>query len=421
MPLLLGCIADDLTGATDLANELARAGLRTFVQVGADPEEPDERAQAIVVALKSRSVAASEAIGLSLTALAGLKRLGAEHIYFKYCSTFDSTAQGNIGPVLEALTEATGAELSLACPAFPANRRTVYQGHLFVGTRLLEHSGMEHHPLNPMTRSDLVALLQEQMRGRVGLLAHDDVDEARIVGALAGLQAQGTKVAIADAVDDRQLDLLGAQCASMQLSSGASGLGAGIARHLAAGQEAVAQAMPVLTGRRLVLAGSCSSRTLEQLAHARAVMPSFSLADHLEAGDAAIVAQAVEWFERQPPDRPALIYASAQPREVEMLRERFGSQVGARLESLLGAIARAANATGCDRLIVAGGESSGAVVAALGIVDLAIGPQIAAGVPWTIARRAGGERLALALKSGNFGDTAFLTDAWEALPCPATT
>lgn len=421
MPLLLGCIADDLTGATDLANELARAGLRTVLRVGADSCVLEDDTQALVIALKSRSIPAGEAVALSLRALDVLVGLGAAHVYFKYCSTFDSTPLGNIGPVLEALSVKLEVDLSIACPAFPANRRTVYQGHLFVGDRLLEHSGMEKHPLNPMTRSDLVALLQEQMTEQVGLLSCASVMPGVLGPAVQRLRTDGVLAAIADAVDDAQLDLLGAQCAGMRLSSGASGLGAGIARHLAAGAEPVAAQMPALAGRRLILSGSCSVMTLRQVAAAQAVMPHFSLVDLLDADDDTIVAEALRWIAKQGEDQPLLIYASAAPAQVEALRKTYGEGVGERLEHLLGVIGRASVDGGCNRLIVAGGETSGAVVTALGLVALAIGPEIAAGVPWTLATRHDGAQLCLTLKSGNFGAADFFLSAWELLPCPVTT
>ena len=262
MPLLLGCIADDLTGATDMANELARSGLRTVLHVGSARRDIDADAQALVIAIKSRSIAPQQAIDLSLEALSSLTRNGAAHIYFKYCSTFDSTPQGNIGPVLQALMTQLGVDMTIACPAFPANKRTVYQGHLFVADRLLEHSGMERHPLNPMTRSDLVLLLQEQMSVHVGLLPFQTVNPASLGSAVEALRQAGTAVAIADAIDDAQLDLLGAHCAGMRLSSGGSGLGAGLARHFSHGATGVTSVIPVLHGRRIILSGSCSTMTM---------------------------------------------------------------------------------------------------------------------------------------------------------------
>lgn len=421
MPLLLGCIADDLTGATDLANELARAGLRTELHVGPQPRAPEPGTQALVIALKSRSIPSAQAVDISLQALARLTAPGVGHVYFKYCSTFDSTPQGNIGPVIEALAGALGTPFSIACPAFPANRRTVYQGHLFVGDRLLEHSGMERHPLNPMTRSDLVVLLQEQMAGRVGLLPHAQVNAAGLPAAIARLEAEAVRTAIADAVDDAQLDLLGSQCAGMALSSGASGLGAGIARHLAgAASSGVAIGMPSLSGRRVILSGSCSAMTLRQV-DAAAALPRFVLTQHLDAEDDVIVAQAADWIAAQDEALPVIVSASASPGEVARLRARHGEEVGERVERLLGGIGRAAVDGGCDRLIVAGGETSGAVVGALGLVALAIGPEIAPGVPWTLATRGDGGQLCLALKSGNFGEPDFFLSAWELLPCPVTT
>lgn len=414
----LGCIADDLTGATDLANELAQGGLEAVVLVGehlSDLVIP-AGAQAVVVALKSRSIAAELAVAQSLEALAALRSAGAKRIYFKYCSTFDSTAEGNIGPVLDALAEALGATGAIACPAFPATGRTVYNGHLFVGTQLLSDSPLRHHPLNPMTDSNLVRVLQAQMRGKVGLVTRRDVAGGALDAAIATQQADGAVAVIADAIDDDDLSALGRHCAGAPLSSGGSGLGAGIARAIAGeGAPRASAALTAAGGRRAIVAGSCSQATRRQLAHAVQHYPSLRVV--LDAGRTE--AQALEeirtWVGAQDPAATVVIYSTAAPDEVERQRQAWGGEVSAAFERILGAASAWLVESGVRELIVAGGETSGAAIAALGCSTLAIGPEIDPGVPWTIAGTADGETLLLALKSGNFGGDDFMVRAWEQL------
>ena len=414
----LGCIADDLTGATDLANELAANGLEATLVVGdhlggvAIPAKAD----AVVIALKSRSIAPEEAVSQSLAALDALRAAGAERIYFKYCSTFDSTPQGNIGPVLEALAHALGESGVIACPAFPATGRTVYNGHLFVGTQLLSESPMRNHPLNPMTDSNLVRVLQAQSAGTVGLIARPELTGGRIAEAVVARRAEGAVALIADAVDDDDLRLLGRHCAGARLASGGSGLGAGIARAIAGAEAPRASAsLPQVGGRGAIVAGSCSVATRRQLALALEHYPSRRVV--LEAGrsEAEALDDVCGWIDAQDPDSTVLIYSTAAPDEVERQRQAWGGDVSAAFERILGAACAYLVERGVRRLVVAGGETSGSAIAALGCSTLAIGPEIDPGVPWTIAATAGGEPLLLALKSGNFGSDDFLIKAWEHL------
>ena len=411
--LLLGCIADDLTGATDLANELVRKGMRTVQVVGVPSSPPPADCDAVVVALKSRSLLATSAVEQSLAALSWFRTGGCERVYFKYCSTFDSTPAGNIGPVLEALASASSASGVIACPAFPATGRTVYQGHLFVGDRLLSESGMEHHPLNPMRDSDLVRVLQAQTRAPVGLISLREVRAGRIGERVDALAAQGFVAAIADAVDDDDLVALGAHCARTVLSSGGSGLGAGIAAALMGPGHAPAPAsMPGLRGRRAVLAGSCSKATNRQVAVMAAKAPAFRLELDDGRDAAALVAEARDWIAAQDSAQPLLVYSTADPAEVARQRARFpdASMV---YEAVLGELGAFLVDFGVDALIVAGGETSGAVIERLGVQRLAIAGEIDPGVPWTMATTRDGGSLHLALKSGNFGTDDFLLKAWD--------
>ncbi|MBV9735121.1 MAG: four-carbon acid sugar kinase family protein [Acidisphaera sp.] len=424
MPLL-GCIADDFTGATDLASMLVRNGMRT-VQVIGVPDgaawggtAPD--ADAIVVALKSRTAPAGEAVRLSLVALAWLRAAGCRQFFFKYCSTFDSTEAGNIGPVADALLAALGGGFALACPAFPANARSVYQGHLFVGGALLSESGMEHHPLTPMTDPNLVRVLSRQTDGTVGLVPYAVVDQGAeaIRRAMTGLAEQGRRYAIVDAVDDRHLQAIGAAAAGHALITGGSGVAMGLAENFRRSGLLAMQddpgALPGVAGAAAVLAGSCSRATLLQIGTARSHLPTLDL-DPLAVADAgSLAAQALDWADGKLGPAPVVIAASAPPDKVAALQGRFGREAaGLLVEQALAAIAEGLVARGVRRLVVAGGETSGAVVSRLGVRSLRIGAEIDTGVPWTYAEGSGAPML-LALKSGNFGGRDFFLKAFDAL------
>lgn len=421
MAPLLGCIADDFTGATDLAGMLVRAGMRTVQTIGV-PGAPPEGVDAVVVALKSRTVPAREAVDLSLAALRWLRGAGARRFYFKYCSTFDSTDEGNIGPVTDALLSELGAPFTIACPAFPENGRAVFNGHLFVGEVLLSESGMRHHPLTPMTDSNLVRVLQRQTRRKVGLAGHAAVSEGpdRIRARFEELRRAGVAVAVVDATSNPDLLRIGSACADLPLVTAGSGLALGLVpAYAAAGLFAPvrrADALPHAGGFEAILAGSCSVATNGQVAAAlEAGMPAFRLDPARLAEDGGAVASALAWAAPLLSRGPVLVYSTAEPERVREIQERLGrDRAGALVEEALAAVARGLVERGVGRLIVAGGETSGAVVNALGVRALRIGPEIVPGVPWTSA--VGGPPLALALKSGNFGGPSFFLDAWSKLP-----
>jgi uncharacterized protein YgbK (DUF1537 family) len=415
MPLL-GCIADDFTGATDLASTLVRQGMRT-VQVIGVPEGALPEADAVVVALKSRTAPVAEAVAWSLAACEALLAAGAQQIFHKYCSTFDSTPEGNIGPVTEALMKRLGASLALACPAFPTNGRTVFQGHLFVGQALLNESGMEKHPLTPMTDANLVRVLAAQTDGAVGLVPFATVDQGAVAirRAFSGLQDAGRRHAIVDAVTDDHLMAIGEAAARHPLVTGGSGVAMGLPENFrrsgALPARDDAASLPPGSGHAAVLAGSCSRATLGQIGLARDHMPTLEL-DALAMPDAdALTAQALEWMEGKLGAGPILIAASAPPDKVAALQEKLGREAaGALVEEVMARVAEALVARGVRRLLVAGGETSGAVVQKLGIATLRIGAEIDPGVPWCFAEDAG---LHLALKSGNFGTRDFFVKAFE--------
>ncbi|MBB3021367.1 uncharacterized protein YgbK (DUF1537 family) [Microvirga lupini] len=418
----LGCIADDLTGATDLALMLAREGLRTIQTIGVPRADLDlSGADAVVVALKSRTILAQEAIAQSLAAAESLKKNGAQHLFFKYCSTFDSTDEGNIGPVTEALLAFTASDFTFACPAFPANGRTVYKGHLFVNGVPLHESSMKDHPLTPMRDSNLVRVLQRQTKLSVGLVACEDVEAGpdAIRHAFAREKAVGHQIVIVDALNDSHLRAIGLAAADLPLMTGGSGVAMGLpaAYRQSEGREAPSSStgFDAPAGRSIILAGSCSSATQGQVKTALdAGIPALRLDPRDLASGAMTPQTALDWLGSQPSQGPALIYSTANPDDVQAAQSRLGRMhAGEIVENTLAEIAKALPALGFTRLIVAGGETSGAVVNALDVDALAIGSEIDPGVPWT--RSLAGNDLALALKSGNFGTPDFFLKAWNML------
>jgi uncharacterized protein YgbK (DUF1537 family) len=420
---LLGCIADDFTGATDLASMLVRNGMDTVQMIGVpDGAAAVPDAAAIVVALKSRTIAARDAVQQSLAALAWLQAAGCRQFLFKYCSTFDSTEEGNIGPVGDALIDALGCGFAIACPAFPTNGRTVYQGHLFVNQVLLNESGMQDHPLTPMRDANLVRVLSRQTQGSVGLVPFATVDQGAnaIRAALSAQKEQGRRYAIIDAVSDTHLVAMGEAVAKHALITGGSGVAMGLPENFRrAGllESVEAGALPRVSGPAAVLAGSCSRATLFQIGAARDRVPTLEL-DALATPDAeALAQQALDWAIPQLSDVPVVIAASAPPGIVAALQAKLGrEEAGALVEAAMGLIARGLVDAGVRRLVVAGGETSGAVVTALGVKRLAIGQEIDPGVPWTVAEIGAGEPMMLALKSGNFGGRDFFLQAFERAP-----
>jgi uncharacterized protein YgbK (DUF1537 family) len=420
--MLLGAIADDFTGATDLCSMLVRGGMRTVQLIGVPSVDlPVPEADAVVVALKSRTAPVRHAVEQSLAALRWLQAAAARQYFFKYCSTFDSTPEGNIGPVADALIATLGCGFALACPAFPTNARTVYQGHLFVGGSLLNESGMEHHPLTPMTDANLVRVLSHQTEGTVGLVPFATVDQGvhAIRDAMTQLKERGRRYAIVDAITDTHLFSIGEAAANHALITGGSGVAIGLpANFRRAGllSDAVDPgALPAIEGSAAVIAGSCSRATLAQLGFARDHLPVFEL-DALATPDAAALSEAaLAWAADKIGGKPVVIAASAPPEKVAALQARLGrEQAGALLEDAVARIAEGLVARGVRRMVVAGGETSGAVVGRLGVRSLRIGAEIDPGVPWTLAS-GGGADLLLALKSGNFGATDFFLKAFRTL------
>ena len=477
MGVILGAIADDFTGATDLAGMLVKQGLRTVQVIGVPQAQGlaswTHEVDAVVVALKTRTAPVAQAIADSRAALAWLQAQGCTRFVSKVCSTFDSTPAGNIGPIAEALMDDLGTELALVCPAFPANARTVYRGHLFVGDALLSETGMREHPLTPMTDANLVRVLQAQSRRPVALLGWPVVAQgpAAVAQALTELREQGARLVIADAISESDLLTLGLGCSDWPLTVAGSGLAIGLAAQLrAAGSLGTATGkptsdFPVIRGPALVIAGSCSIATQAQVERMRVHHPAWRIDPERALRDSdALVLEVIEWATSKLGlqlglqtgshlgDAPILVYSTASADEVRAAREvravqdfRAGRETAAAhgagetgsveeaIETVLARITQALVAHGVRRLIIAGGETSGAVVRALGVRALRIGPEISPGVPWTATLDPADDEpdpdepnqspqpklptLALALKSGNFGDPDFFLNAWSKLPC----
>jgi len=415
---ILGVVADDFTGATDVASMLVRSGMRTMLAIGVPREGAASAADAVVVALKSRTIPPADAVRESLAAIRWLRDAGVRQFYFKYCSTFDSTAEGNIGPVAEAMMDALGTDFTIACPAFPENGRTIYRGHLFVGDRLLSDTGMRDHPLTPMTESNLVRLLQAQCQRTVGLIDYDTVH--RGVDAVASrvdeLRRQGVGLAVADATDNDDLRVLASACADLPLLTAGSGLALVLpALYAERGwlrPNSDAARLDPVGDSAAVVSGSCSDATLEQVERWRtAGRPVLEIDSRQLVPGNSVVEDALAWARPRLADGPVLVSASARS---EVLRESHvalgAARAGALVEQTLAALAAGLVDAGVQRLVVAGGETSGAVVTALGIQGLRVGPTISPGVPWTQAQ-AQGRALWLALKSGNFGGPEFFSEA----------
>lgn len=414
--LLLGAIADDFTGATDLANMLVRGGMRTIQTIGIPSAPLAEEVDAVVVALKSRTIPAQQAVEQSLAALAWLQAGGCRRIYFKYCSTFDSTPRGNIGPVTDALMDALRTDFTIACPAFPENRRTICHGYLFVGDQLLSESGMKDHPLTPMTDANLVRVLAPQTRRKVGHIGYATVAAglAAVREATHRLKEDGVGIAIVDALADADLRTIAEAYAELPLVTAGSGVGLGMAEYYRkAGlltHSASAASLPRVRGSAVVLSGSCSAATNGQVAHWAKSRPSFRLDPLRLAKDQSHADEAIAWARNQDSSKPVLIYATASAPEVKHIQQELGAaRAGQLVEQAFARIAKGLVQAGVRRLVVAGGETAGAVVSSLDVRSLRIGPQIDPGVPWT--ESLDDPPIALALKSGNFGSPDFFEKA----------
>jgi uncharacterized protein YgbK (DUF1537 family) len=406
----LGCVADDYTGGTDVAAALRRSGIDTALVFGVPGlEDQLPPCDAVVVALKTRTAPVAQAVQESLDSVRWLRQGGVDRFYVKYCSTFDSTARGNIGPVVDAVLDEVGESATVVCPASPEHGRTVFQGHLFVADRLLSESSMAEHPLTPMTDADLRRVLAPQTPHLVGHLAHENLLEVdRAHARLADLRGRGVRHVVADAVDDADLLTLASATASWRVTTGGAGLARAMAQ-LRAEQAASTMPSALPPGPAVVVAGSCSAATLEQVERARGVLPSYRVVPTDGATLESLWSGARAWLDRAPAGTSVMVHASASAEERAVTQHVFGDKTGDVLEEVLARTARHAVASGVRRVVVAGGETSGAVVQALGVRSVVVADEADRGVPWCLTT--GAEPIALLLKSGNLGSPDLLTRA----------
>ena len=421
MGIVLGAIADDYTGATDLANTLVRNGMRTVQLLGVPEKDVDiGDADAVVVALKSRTAPVDVAVNESLQSANWLLGKGASQLFFKYCSTFDSTQHGNIGPVADALLQLLKTNKAFICPAFPTTGRTIYNGHLFVGDQLLSESPMSDHPLTPMRQSCLVSLMSGQTKNTVDLIPWSIVNQGAeaIQRSAQKLSSHGCTYMVVDALQDEDLMSIGQSVKAHKLITGGSGVAIGLPqnyRDQGLIENAEASTMPEVFGKTLVIAGSCSMATRAQINHVKNKWPIYKVDPVSVIRSNTLMDDIADWVLKQPGNLPVLIYSSADPLEVAAVQKEYGgAKIGELIEKLYGELSVRMVSAGFTRLIVAGGETSGAVAGALGIKSLRIGPEIDPGVPWTESVNTA--PIALALKSGNFGCEAFFEKASDMLP-----
>lgn len=413
--MLLGVIADDFTGATDIAGFLVENGMRTVQLNGIPLEHTQVEADAVVISLKSRSCPVEQAVSDSLSALNWLRAQGCQQFYFKYCSTFDSTEKGNIGPVTDALLDALNESFTIVCPALPVNGRTVFNGHLFVLGEPLNESGMRHHPVTPMTDSSVVRLMSRQSKGEVGLINYQIIDQGTpsVVSQFNELQSAGKRYAVVDTIHNQHLTTLAQAAKSLKLITGGSGLAAGIAHNwsdkLIDQSDAKSMGLPTKSPT-VVLSGSCSVMTNQQVAYYQTLAPSIAVDIDACLNETNYAQQIFQWVISQLDEKLApMVYATADPQKLNMIQAQYGAEASSQaVEQFFSQLAHLLNEFGVQNFIVAGGETSGIVTQSLKIKGFHIGPQIAPGVPWV---KSIDSPLALALKSGNFGDEQFFEKA----------
>ena len=420
MSILLGCIADDFTGATDLANNLVRNGMRVAQTIGIPQHGLNTDLDAVVVALKSRNLEPEDAVAQSLEALEYLLSQGAQQIFFKYCSTFDSTPKGNIGPVTEALMAALGTDFTIATPAFPDNGRSVFKGYLFVGDQLLNESGMRDHPLTPMTDANLVRVMQAQCTLQVGLIEYQDILNGAdaISSRIVRLKSSNTQIAIVDAVTNDDLYRIAPALKDLPLITGGSGIAIGLPANFGLRADPKSSKLPAASGYQAIISGSCSQATNLQVEHFKSLGGASYAINPLDLNQKSteqLLQEILTWAQARLLLGSVLIYSSATPERVKEVQSQLGVQAaGSAIENLLGMVAQGLVGFGVGQLLLAGGETSGACVKALGIDQMQIGQQIDPGVPWCYAV-AQNKPLHLALKSGNFGAPDFFTNAFSKL------
>ena len=410
--MLLGCIGDDFTGSSDIANTLAKGGMAVTQYNGVPTAPADAKTEAGVVSLKSRTGPVEQAVASSLEAAEWLLAQGCQQIFFKYCSTFDSTKEGNIGPVADALAKRLGLDTVIFCPAFPATGRSVYMGHLFVGDVPLHESSMKDHPLTPMIDSDLRRWLSHQTETPVKHLPLPIISQgAEMIHS--ALQELGHGFYIADAVDEQNLMDLGSALQESRFLTGGSGMALGLPQNFRKKGKLSNKRNPWTgsQGPGVILSGSCSVATRRQIEAYVKQAPSLAISPEDLLQETHTPTSVADWSLQQA--KPALIYTSADPQCVKRAQEKYGQTfIADTIEQFFAKLATTLVSSGFKRIVTAGGETSGAVVTALRLKSMEIGPEIAPGVP---ALKDANSDLVLALKSGNFGDENFFDKALKAL------
>ncbi|GEM77969.1 3-oxo-tetronate kinase [Vibrio superstes] len=410
----IGVIADDFTGATDAASFIVKGGMSAIQLSGIQDSTKGIDVDALVVSLKSRSCDVNKAVKDSLEACDWLLDEGCDLIYFKYCSTFDSTEKGNIGPVVEALKTRLSQPSVLLCPALPVNGRTVYQGHLFVFDRLLSESGMRSHPITPMTESNLLRVIGSQSAAKAGLISWHDIAQQRIKEKQAELELAGKELIICDSVSDEDLERLAEVAQSQKLVSGGSGLVGAIAKTVSATDASLEGKVQVCDSLKgVVLSGSCSEVTNEQVNSYKEIAPSLKLDVSRCLNDETYLEEVLVWVVSHTKQICfPMVYATVRPDELANIQSKFGQKASIGVEALFHQLVKKLYGMGFNTFISAGGETSGTVTQALSIESFRVGQEIAPGVPWMSS--IDGE-VWLALKSGNFGDVQFFEHAQEQL------
>ena len=420
----LGIIGDDFTGSSDIANNLKKSGMQVSMYAGVPnllPEETKkEQTDAAVIALKTRTAPIEDAIRESLEALSWLKDCGCEQFIFKYCSTFDSTKEGNIGPVTDAIMEKLNTDFTIACPSFPDAGRTVYFGHMFVNGKPLNESGMENHPLTPMTDHNLVRWLGYQTKNNVGLVDSQTISEGEnsVKDKRENLKKNGYKYAIIDTIKNDDFDIICNAVKNLPLLTGGSGIALGLPKiYKDRGLLSASNfQIPENNSNAIILSGSCSITTINQINIYKENNPSFYISPDEVINDKDLIEKVLSWIKDNETQSP-LVYSSSDIKSVSEKQKQYGQELLAnKFEKFFELLSKKLVKDNFGTFISAGGETSGAVIKGLGIQELKIGKEISHGVPALWSPESNGNKpVSVTLKSGNFGQDDFFTRALKAL------
>lgn len=411
--MIIGCIADDFTGASDAASFLVKGGMQTILFNGIPQEkERTESCQAIVIALKTRTQKTEDAVKETLKAAEWLKENGAKQLYIKYCSTFDSTPKGNIGPIMDALLEKYEVPTTILCPALPVNGRVVKDGNLYVNGIPLNQSSMKDHPLTPMWDSDVGKLMRDQSRYDCVKISCGEMNKPEEVQKkirLFGAEKPHFYV-IPDFETGKDARSIVQNFGKLPILSGSSGILTELAGQYKLEKSTTLKTDERTIGSGLLLAGSCSQATRSQIAFVQKNGIKSKRMDPLKLLAGEQTEQEL-WDFIQTNHTDVLIYSSDTPESVRKVQQAGREQIAELLERTMANLAKRALQAGYTRLVIAGGETSGAVTKALGYRSYMIGTSVAPGVPIMIPRE--NKNVRLVLKSGNFGQEDFLKRALD--------